>query len=104
MDIKASNNVGGLIGYASEYVNITNSYAIGNIVCSSTVGGLVAGSTVASTIDVVSSYWDIETTGQDTSKFGTGLTTEKMKTQSSYSEWNFTSIWKMGENGYPTLQ
>lgn len=55
---------------------------------------------------VTSCYWDMETTGQTSSAgdLATGLTTEQMKTKSSYSGWNFTNIWKIEENEYPTLQ
>ena len=49
------------------------------------------------------SYWNIETSGQNTSKCGLGLTTEQMKQQTIYG-WNFNTIWIMGEDGYPKLR
>ena len=40
----------------------------------------------------------------DSSISGTGLTTEQMKTQSSYVGWDFENTWYMGPDGYPELK
>jgi hypothetical protein len=51
------------------------------------------------------SYWDIETSGQSTSDGGTGKTTAEMKTQSTYTNWDFVNIWAIKEGvSYPYLQ
>lgn len=105
VDIKAYNYVGGLIGKLGKYTTIQYSYMTGNIDKSSYGGGLIA-QAETSNITVTNCYWDKEKSGQTTSAndLGTGLTTEEMKTKSSYSGWNFTNIWKIEENEYPTLQ
>jgi hypothetical protein len=33
-----------------------------------------------------------------------GKSTGEMKSQSNYIGWNFSQIWKMGEDGYPALR
>ena len=70
-----SSFVGGLVG-ASEQAIIEESYATGSVESTgNNVGGLV-GSVFDDT--TTNSYWDIETTGQNESANGTGLTTEQM--------------------------
>lgn len=68
------------------------------------MGGLV-GWDIHNDGNVTSSYWDIQTTGQNTSFLGTGKTTSEMYNQSTYTGWNFASIWSIN-NGvdYPKLR
>ena len=127
---------GGLIGYNSGYyststnnysTNVYNSYATGDIIGSSYAGGLIGygqykftiqncysrgkatggllGGTSGYTVTVVSSYYDADTSSS-TSTFGTGLSTNEMKTAESYKGWDFDSVWAISEtenNGYPYL-
>lgn len=46
----------------------------------------------------VNSYWDIETSGQATSAGGEGKTTAEMKTQSTFVDWDFNSVWQIVNN------
>ncbi|MCX6304051.1 MAG: T9SS type A sorting domain-containing protein [Bacteroidetes bacterium] len=108
------NNIGGFIGQnggASQY--ITQCYATGIVfidpakLISNSSGGFAG---INSGI-VESSYWDIETTGQTSGGKSTsgifnvyGETTAQMKTQSTFTGWNFTNNWFMSpacNNGYP---
>ena len=50
------------------------------------------------------SYWDKEATSQSSGVIGTGKTTAEMQTQSTYSGWDFDTIWQMNEGEYPTLR
>ena len=55
----------------------------------------------------VSSFWDIQTSGQTTSAGGTGMTTAQMKTLSTFTSagWDFVSVWGLAENQtYPYLR
>ncbi len=99
---------GGLIGYNS-FGSITNCYATGvtpllddNFFSSS--GGLIGGGSPAT---ITSCYWDVETTGQTSSKGGTGAvgkTSAEMKRQSSFTGWDFTTVWGIIENlTYPSF-
>ncbi|MGR9049226.1 hypothetical protein ACQ4XT_11405 [Halobacillus faecis] len=52
---------------------------------------------------VTNCFWDTDVSGVTQSHNGTGKTTQEMQTQSTYTNWDFTSTW--GMNGdYPYLQ
>lgn len=119
--------VGGLIG--TSVANITNSYAMGNVTGSSDVGGFAGGhgwngttitysfskgsvtgtSSVGGMVGslngpVSTSYYDSETSGRsDNDGRGIPKTTTEMKTQSTYVDWNFSTIWHIDtlNDGYP---
>lgn len=67
--------------------NYDNQYTVGNI-------------------SVQNSYYDKQkfSTSIAPSISGTGLTTQQMKTQSSYTGWDFNNTWYMGSDGYPELK
>jgi len=93
--------VGGL--YASGLVAlnsgaITNSYAFGVV-----NGGSPQGLVAINNGTVTNSFWDTQTSGTSTSAAGTGKTTAEMQTQSTFTNWNFTSVWGIN-GGYPYLQ
>jgi hypothetical protein len=102
--------VGGLVGY--NYGTLTSCYAIGSVTCYFYVGGLV-GYNDGGTINA--SFWDTQTSGQETSYGGEGKTTAEMMTQSTFTAagWDFDpaaidgnpAVWKMTSEGsaYPTL-
>ena len=100
-------SVGGFVGYANEMV-ITNSYSTGTAtsnMASVKIGGLVG--SVGTSTAVYDSYWDTETSALATSVGGTGHTTAQMKDVANYTNWNFTTIWKMlgsMNDGYPILK
>jgi hypothetical protein len=52
-------------------------------------------------------FWDSEASNQSTATGATGKTTTQMKIQSTFTGWNFSTIWEIiGGNGanYPTLR
>ena len=90
------------MGYNSS--SISNCYSTGAVSGSSSVGGLV-GTNHGS---VVSSFWDVNTSGRMTSAGGTGKTTAEMKTLTTFTSagWDFTpkdGDWIMPNNDYPHL-
>ena len=102
--IAGSNWAGGLVGYLSGG-SMTNSYYAGAFTGSSSSGGAVGQN--SGTVSGV--YWDTEVSGKATSAAGTGKTTAEMKTQSTYSGWDFSTIWNIDgsatiNNGYPYQQ
>jgi len=127
----SSNTVGGLVGanantgkiensYATGSVSggapggglagdtrgtITNSYAIGRVNTAVIKGGLVGDK--YSTSNISNGFYDKNTTGQSDTGKGVGKTTAEMKTQSTYTGWDFTAVWGIEasrNNGYPYLR
>ncbi|MDA3884512.1 MAG: hypothetical protein PF638_02855 [Candidatus Delongbacteria bacterium] len=110
VDVSGTNNVGGLVGISisNGYIYIHKSYAIGNVSGDENVGGLVG---CDETTNVVFSYWNTETSGQDTSAGGEGRTTSEMTydfSKETYEYWDFDNIWTEDldslNNGYPYFQ
>ncbi|MBF9016430.1 MULTISPECIES: GLUG motif-containing protein [unclassified Oceanispirochaeta] len=119
-----SDRVGGLIGLSSGPVS--NCFATGNLTGTNEMGGLVGsnsngidrcfatgsvpgasnGGIVAIDTGMVNyCYYDTETTGQ-TETTGAPTSTAAMKTQSTFTNWDFSEIWSIDStinNGYPYL-
>jgi len=91
---------GGLVGY-SYYGTVTQCYSTGSVSGSSDVGGLIGGNDGGS---ITQSYWDMQTSGQNSSAGGTGKTTVEMKQQATFVGWDFINIWGIiNTNTYPYL-
>ncbi|MDH7506201.1 MAG: hypothetical protein QHH15_00235 [Candidatus Thermoplasmatota archaeon] len=98
-----TNYAGGLIGYYNAGAG-TYCYSKGAVTGASNVGGLIGAKNTAT---MTSGYWDTETSGQSSSALGTGKTTAEMKTEGTYTSWDFaTPIWYIGcqNAGYPYLK
>ena len=123
VNISGESSVGGLVGANfSDTVRVRNSYATGAVSATTSsptdIGGLV-GDNLGSAIPkyVENSYWDTDTSGQDSSAGGTGKTTVELKSPTGYtgiySAWDDRDIDGDGENDtlwdfgtdseYPTL-
>lgn len=91
-----SNNVGGVL---------VNSYASGLVTGNGRQGGVVA---VDNGGTYQNNFWNIDSTQQvSTYGLGTGLTTSQMQQQSSYTGWDFGTVWSIDgstNDGYPFLQ
>ena len=100
--VLGTENVGGLLGKnlgEAEYC-----YAAGPVSGTTFTGGLVGNGTTGV---VNGSFWDIETSGQETSSGGTGKPTVEMKMQTTFTDagWDFTATWGIVESvSYPYLQ
>jgi len=94
-------SIGGLAG--SIFSNTTtNCYSTGAVSGSTNVGGFV-GYNYLGTYD--NCFWDTQTSGQATSAGGTGKTTAQMKQETTFTNWDFTTIWAIVEGvSYPTLR
>ncbi len=103
--VSGINQVGGLVG--SNYGTITNCFSIGEVTATGFGGGLVG----SGFDEVINSYWDTETSLQESSVGGSGKTTEQMTypyDEDVYVNWDFDDIWTediTGEihDGYPYL-
>jgi hypothetical protein len=94
-------------GFSGMGGNITNCYAAGKV-SGDDSGGLVGGEIEG--VDwtraiVTTSYYNMETTGQDDSGMGIPKTTEEMMQQTTFEGWDFSGIWKIDEDSsYPYLR
>ncbi|MBW6516622.1 MAG: T9SS type A sorting domain-containing protein [Candidatus Cloacimonetes bacterium] len=104
--------VGGLVGLNISQATIVNSYSTGSVSAYTNFGGLVGENSYAT---VVNSYWDMETSGQNTSAGGSGAmgrTTEEMTfpyAVHTFVEWDFENTWAADIDysinaGYPYLR
>jgi len=96
--------VGGLVGN-SDFGTVTNCYSTGSISGDRKAGGLLGWNGEGST--VATSFWNIETSGKNTSAGGTGKTTAEMHMKSTFTSvgWDFTTpVWTIRERrNYPRL-
>lgn len=104
--VRGSTNVGGLIGKNGGTTKIENSYAKGLVTATKAVtpvsGGLVGVNT--STGAIVNSFYDSQTTTKSDTGKGVPKTTAQMKQKTTFTNWDFTTIWGIEEGtGYPTL-
>ncbi|MGA2916218.1 MAG: GLUG motif-containing protein [Sedimentisphaerales bacterium] len=86
--VSGSEEVGGLVAFNNNG-NISYCYSMGSVSGNSQIGGLVGSNFLGS---VVSSFWDVNTSGQATSAGGEGKTTEEMQTLSTFTSagWDFS--------------
>ena len=114
--VEGDERVGGLVGNNTD--TIQTSYAVGLVTGNEDVGGLCFDPFDNGT--VTDSYWDTETTGQDTSgrddgtEGGTGLTTSEMQgseAETNMDGFDFANVWDSvlesdgdtSADGYPIL-
>lgn len=103
-DVKSTRwDNGGLVGGIHYGTVVKNSYSTGSVTSSGRLGGLV-GYKNAINNDVISSYYDTETSELDDSFGGVGLISSEMKLQFSYKDWDFDTVWQMNDGEYPTLR
>ena len=93
--VEGNNGVGGLAGF-NENGTISFCYSVGIVDGSNNTGGLVG----ENSGDVLSSFWDTQTSGQETSDGGTGEITSRMQQQTTYTDWDFMGETTNGENDY----
>jgi len=103
-------SVGGLV--AGNYGTIANCYSTGNVSGPHIVGGLVGYNVFDG--KVLTSFWDVNTSGQTSSAGGTPKTTAEMKAKSTFTDagWDFVcetinglnDVWTIKEGvDYPKL-
>ncbi|MHC4310311.1 MAG: GLUG motif-containing protein [Planctomycetota bacterium] len=98
--------VGGLAGWNYGQSIINRCYSTGHVEGTSDFGGLVGDQYWDSPV-VENSFWDIITSDCNSSDGGTGLPTDKLQKESTFTDagWDFVEIWNIGENQtYPFLR
>jgi|GEM_PF-5367058 len=101
---------GGLIAWNEGTASVTRCYAVGELYgywdqpnnISGTYGLFYHHNPINPT--GIDSYWDIQTTGTTNSDGGLGKTTDEMKQQSTYTNWDFNNVWEIQPGCYPTLR
>lgn len=89
--------VGGLIGRQTADSSVANSYATGRVTgTTGDVGGLIG---INYNGGVTSSYYDSTTSVQSDTGKGEPRTTNQLRQQSTFTDWDFTDIWKISEGG-----
>lgn len=104
--VATGERVGGLVGQAT-YSKVEYCYSVGEVAGASYLGGLIGAksSFEGSVAEVIDSYYDLTTSNQ-TDNAGKGIpkTTEEMKQQNTFTNWDFTAIWAIDEDiSYPFL-
>jgi hypothetical protein len=109
--VVGDNQVGGFAGATADMVERV--YSTGEVKRKipgvGQIGGLVGiyrNNTALNGLgSIVNSYWNTETSKVSSSYGGgTGLTTNDMKLQASYQDFDFVNIWTMPDNDYPILK
>lgn len=103
--VTGSYDVGGLVGNNNGYFGgtISNSYATGAVSATTlSVGGLI-GTYPNAPGNFADSYYDSTTSGKSDTGKGVGKTTAELQTQSTFANWNFSSVWYMLPGEYPKL-
>ena len=99
---------GGFLGYSTSSQLILNNYSVGKIVYLTGQSPTNNGFSSFNLTNGVNNFWDINTSQQTTSPAGAiGKTTSQMKTQGTFTDWDFTNIWAINptiNNGYPYLR
>ncbi len=99
--VTGDESVGGFAGRNGVWLHYC--YSTGRVTGNKYVGGLT-GEWGASAIGC---FWDVETSGQNESMRGTGLTTAEMKRRSTFTDadWDFNSVWFIVDGvTYPLLR
>lgn len=88
--------VGGFCGMSNWYAQINTSYSTGAVSgMGDDVGGFMGRQAYQST--TTTSFWDLETSGVAYSAAGSGLSTQQMKQQATFTFWDFNLIWNIQE-------
>ncbi len=89
--VTANDEVGGLVGVVTDTGSVEYSFSTGSVLGDGEIGGLVGWNYIFSYANVINCFWDKNTSFQQTSKGGTGLTTSEMQTADTFlnAGWDF---------------
>jgi hypothetical protein len=99
---------GGLVGKLNAAYTISKCYSTGNVTSSGLHTGGLVGVNPSDAGTVNNSFWNEDTSGQNSSAGGTGKSTTEMTTASTFGNANWDgTVWTIDANtndGYPNLQ
>lgn len=110
--VLGTNYVGGLIGVITGYAGYytTNCYSTGVVKGTNNSGLLYGRGPAGDVYTTINCFWDtVSSKGSNVQMHdsGSGKSSAEMKLQSTFTNWDFTSTWAMGDNtndGYPFLR
>ena len=90
-NVTGYDHVGGLVGWNDNTGTVSDSYSTGRVTCTEDVGGLVGWNDTGNVYD---SFWDTETSGQDTSAGGTAKNTTEMQSFGTFDDagWDIIAV------------
>ncbi|WP_198673064.1 MBG domain-containing protein, partial [Algoriphagus litoralis] len=92
------NYIGGISGTGST-IQLTNAYVTNLVSGPGEYTGVILGRNSSSVLTNV--FWDKETSGiEESLAGGLGKTTAEMKTQSTFTDWDFDDVWAINPTGY----
>lgn len=101
---------GGILGNVQvNGTSVVNCYSVGEVPSAaqnSKTGAIVAAGALSATVTFTDCFY-LSGLPDGVAGSGTALTDTELKTQASYTNWDFTTVWKIdgaANNGYPTLQ
>jgi hypothetical protein len=97
-NVSGNDNIGGFIGQEWGDGSVSSSYSIGLVTGITNSGGFAGLLADVATISV-NSYYNSETSNQSDTTKGTPKTTAELKNISTFTGWNFSTIWKIDSNG-----
>jgi len=103
-DVTSPDAAGGFVGIVHYWTPlIANCYSTGTASGATRAGGFSA--TYYDVIDSYGNFWDKDTSSQSAaSSIAQGKTTAQMKTQGTFTNWDFVNVWIMNPGEYPTLR
>jgi len=97
--------IGGLVGSVGAWAGpIVNCYSVGSVSSPVAIykGGFIG---ISWGTPFNNCFWDIQTSGQETSGGALGKTTAEMKQQATFVGWDFVNVWDIQEGvSYPFLR
>lgn len=102
VEINGDQYVGGFAGSCYS-TDLTNSYSTGSVTAKASSGGFL-GMGDATAVAATTCYFDSESAGTTTTKGGNAKGTAEMKTEATFSGWDFGTVWSIADGEYPKLQ
>lgn len=101
--VSSQTRVGGLVGTMYMHSTVENCFATGLVTCSGTLAGGLIGELSYGDHIITASYWDVQTSGQNSSAAGSGRTSLEMTypyAANTYQGWDFIFTWKADDTNY----
>ena len=104
-NINATDATGGIVGYIFYFSVLQNSYSVGKVSAKTNFGALIG--TKGSPFSANANYYLDESTSNPTLILGDSKSADQLKKQTTFTNWDFNSIWTMTGRAdylYPELR
>ena len=98
--------MGGFVGKTDYWGSFQHCYSTGKLPATGyKVGGFIGNNWTSKAAEIITCFWNTDTSGRITSDGGEGRTNDEMMRQATYIGWDFTDVWRICEDdGYPRLR